>query len=137
MSLCAPLQLADKKLDHLGEWYAAPADRCGLVDQGRPQNRLQRPHQAALVLLHIGGDRLRTEEHAAMGFKVEEDRAGNERVAILDRRQCRHAVADHAECRVRRAEIQSTRCHDRPVSIEKGLSSSTTFRVLPDWLTTP
>ena len=113
-------QVPDEDLDDLGERHLAAAKAGFLVDQGRAQDRLERPHKPALGLLDIGRDGGIAEHDPALGFVIEEHRAGHQRVVRLDRRQLGHAVAHHADRRVRRSEIQSAREHVDPLEARRG-----------------
>ena len=114
------LEVPDEDLDDMGERHLAAAEAGLLVDQGRAQDRLQRAHQPALGLLDIGRDGGIAEQHPALGLVIEEHRAGHQRVVRLDRRQLGHALAHHADRRVRRSEIQSARDHDGPRGRRRG-----------------
>ena len=83
------LEMAHEHLDDIGEGDLAPAQRRGLLDQGRAQDRLQRPEQAAVGLLDIGGNGLGAEAHAIAILILEEDGARDERALALHRRQGR------------------------------------------------
>ena len=103
----ALLQLADEDAHDVPERDAPAAERRGLVDQRRGEDRLQRPHQPAVMLVDVGLDRLAAEEDPPMRLEIEEDRRGDQRRLALDGRKHRRAVPQHAERRVRRAEIKS------------------------------
>ena len=118
--LCALLQMPHEHLDHFGEPDAPAADGGRFVDQGRAQDRFEGPHEPAFMLADIGVDRRAAEQDAALGFKVEEDRAGDQRFVAFDgsERQC--AVLDDAQRRVGSPEIQSARRHEKPLPHHNG-----------------
>lgn len=114
------LEVLQKDLDHLGERHLAAAETGLLVDQGRTQDGLQRPHQATLGVIDIGRDGGLAQQHPALGLLVEEDRAREQRIVALDGRQHRDAVAHNADRRIRRAEIKSAGGHHSPLGSRRG-----------------
>ena len=99
------LEMAHEHLHDIGQRDLAPPQRRGLLDQGRAQDRLQRPEQPAVGLLDIGGDGIGAEAHAIAILILEEDRAGNQRALALHRRQGRGVALQHTDGGVRGSEI--------------------------------
>ncbi|PAM96773.1 hypothetical protein B4N84_00495, partial [Flavobacterium sp. IR1] len=85
---------------------------CGLlVDQRRAEDRLQRAHQAPVVLADIGVNGAGTEQYVALALVVEEDGGWDQCLATLNRCERRRVAAHHADGRVGGAEVEAAGGH--------------------------
>jgi hypothetical protein len=102
-------EVADEQTDDLGEGDRSGFDARLFMDQRTAEYALQRAHQATFDTVGIVGDGAAPKVGAVV-LEIEEHRAGQRHLAVLQRHQLRLPVPDHADGGIRSAEVDTAEC---------------------------